>query len=108
MAVFPVAAPLEHPRIVRTGTDGYLVAAGTSGFRITGRNAAAAVPFAVGNLGKLALNGVLRHIGNKAARAVNALPIKAKTSRNVHSLRIKILLTKLNLLYRRMKIFATE
>ena len=66
MAVFPVAAPLEHPRIVRTGTDGYLVAAGTSGFRITGRNAAAAVPFAVGNLGKLALNGVLRHIGNKA------------------------------------------
>ena len=66
MAVFPVAAPLEHPRIVRAGTDGHLVAAGTSGFRITGRNAAAAVPFAVGNLGKLALNGVLRHIGNKA------------------------------------------
>ncbi len=66
MAVFPVAAPLEHPRIVRAGTDGYLVAAGTSGFRVTGRNAAAAVPFAVGNLGKLALNGVLRHIGNKA------------------------------------------
>ncbi len=66
MAVFPVAAPLEHPRIMRTGTDGYLVAAGTSGFRITGRNAATAVPFAVGNLGKLALNGVLRHIGNKA------------------------------------------